>query len=259
MRLVETYNRRLGLDEKLFAKTNQIITRILKGENFLTRQEMHAEMKKAGMHFDVQKLAHVVMQAELRGLICSGPLKGKQSTYGLIEERAPRSKSLSREKALEELVLRYYTTHGPATVKDFVWWSGLTVKDTMHGLHLLEKKLSSFELQGQRFYYSPKQKNARVDPAQMYLLPNYDEYTIGYISKHALYLPPNQTISFGIGFFHALMQDGMVLGTWKRAQQKNHYAVQTKFMAPPTRQQNDALHEAIDKYGQFFGKKAKLV
>lgn len=258
MQLMSYYNRKLELSPQLFTKSSGLIECLLRGDNYLTRQEIGKELHKTGIILTPQKVSHLVMQAELEGLICSGPLKGKQHTYALIEERAPKARTLSREAALKELVLRYFTSHGPATIKDFVWWSGLTVKDTQHGIHLNGRKLHAMHVNEQSFYFSPKQKPAKIDPEKMYLLPNYDEYTIGYTSKHALFLSPQTILSFGVGFYHAIMQNGMIIGTWKRARQKNHFTIQTKFTIPPSSAQREALQEAADQYGEFFGMKAKL-
>src|SRR3989344_4573170 len=151
------YNRKLGLDEKLFTKTNSIISKALKNENFLTRTELSAVLKKHGIHKQTQALAHIVSQAELDAVICSGPRKGKQFTYALIEERAPKVKEISQEKALEELVKRYFTSHGPATVYDFVWWSGLTMAETKKGIELAKNALKSEIVENQTFWFSSKQ------------------------------------------------------------------------------------------------------
>ncbi len=70
-----------------------------------------------------------MMHAELDQVICSGPKKGKQFTYALLDERVPQTKSLKHDEALCELAKRFFTSHGPATIKDFSWWSGLTIAD----------------------------------------------------------------------------------------------------------------------------------
>ena len=75
----------------------------------------------------------MMMHAELAGLICSGAARGKQQTYALLEERAPQARELARDEALSELTRRFFTGHGPyATVRDFVWWSGLSVAEQRH-------------------------------------------------------------------------------------------------------------------------------
>ena len=79
-------------------------------------------------------LAHLVAHAELDGVVCSGALQGKQHTYALLEERVPPAPVLERDEAVAELVGRYFASHGPATLNDFAWWSGLTVGDARRGL-----------------------------------------------------------------------------------------------------------------------------
>ena len=76
------------------------------------------------------RLAHLAMYAELEGVICSGPTRGSQFTYALLAERAPDARRLTRDEALGELSRRFFRSHGPATIRDFVWWSGLTARRT---------------------------------------------------------------------------------------------------------------------------------
>mgnify|MGYP001566161491 CR=1 FL=1 len=256
--LMGYYNRKLELSDKTFEKTNNIISRALKGDNYLTRQELRKIIQEEGITYNVQKLAHIVSRAELDGIICSGPLKGKQFTYALIEERAPNAKTLSREKALEELVVRYFTSHGPATVKDFVWWSGLTTSDVRKGIEMTKNKLKFMELNNHTYYFSPKQKKIIEDSEAVYLLPCYDEYTIGYTSKHALYVPPTVRITALNGFYNAIVKDGLVVGMWRRTLHKDHITIHTRMNIPFTKKENESLHVQVEKYGEFFGTKAKL-
>ena len=257
-RVLESYNRRLGLTEKVFVKGRKIIEKELKGNNYLTRQELASALKKDGFILDVQKLAHIVAWAELESLVCSGPLKGKKFSYALVEERVPKAKELTREEALRELVLRYFTSHGPATVKDFTWWSGLNAEECKQGIELNKTKLKSFDFGEQLFYFSPKQKKIKEFDAALYLLPNYDEYTIGYTSKHALYLPKNHSIFSGTGFYHTIVKQGMVIGTWKRVTSSKHYTIRSKPLTPLTQKDKQSLQIAAEKYGEFFGMGIKL-
>ena len=95
----------------------------------MTRAELSVYLKRAKIPADGLKLAYLMMHAELEGVICSGPRQGKQFTYALLEERAPKAKTRERAEALAELAKRYFASHGPATVRDFAWWSGLTLND----------------------------------------------------------------------------------------------------------------------------------
>lgn len=126
-------NRRLKLDDDLLSKSNAAITKALENHAYLTRQELKIVLAYAGIDTDVQRLAHIIMWAELDGLICSGPKREKQFTYALLEERVEKTGKLSRRQALSNLAVNYFRSHGPAQVKDFSWWSGLTLKDAKRG------------------------------------------------------------------------------------------------------------------------------
>ena len=96
----------------------------------LTRTELQAVLRRAGIEASGLRLAYLVMHAELEQLICSGPRRGRQFTYALLDRRAPTARRLDRPGALLELTRRYFTSHGPATLRDFGWWSGLTMRES---------------------------------------------------------------------------------------------------------------------------------
>jgi len=130
------YDLKLELDEALLAKTNDAIENSLKSGSPVTRGEIKTALDRIGVATDVQRLAHIVMRAELNGLICSGPRRGKRFTYAPMDGRASKAKRLSREEALSRLALGYFLGHGPAQLADFAWWSGLPVKAAREGLEL---------------------------------------------------------------------------------------------------------------------------
>src|SRR5207249_4722958 len=117
-------------------------------------------------------------RAELDAVICSGPRRGKQFTYALLDERVPPARLLAADEALAELTTRYFTSHGPATVRDFAWWSGLTVAGATRGLAMNSSRLVEETVAGRTYWFAPGQPLPMSDAA--YLLPNYDEYTVAY-------------------------------------------------------------------------------
>src|SRR5262249_49448094 len=128
------YNRRLELDSTVFRRSHRAIAEALAGGVQLTRQELKGVLERAGVHVgSFQRLVHIVMQAEVDAVICSGPIRGKQFTYALFDERVPPSRTLPRDEALAGLARRYFTSHGPAQIPDFAWWSGLKVADARAG------------------------------------------------------------------------------------------------------------------------------
>jgi hypothetical protein len=256
-KIMNAYNNQLGLSESTFEKGKKVIEKALKTHTFLTRQELKKEFVAEGIQTNVQKLALLVMRAEMDGLITSGPMRGKQFTYALMDERAPRGKIMSREKMVTALVERYFDAHGPATLHDFTWWSGLTLADAKEGV-ARARGLASVEFNGHPFWHAKNQKSFQNNEKSAFFLPNYDEYTIGYWSKRALYLPTKTTLFSGSGFYHAAVYNGMMVGMWKRSIAKNHFSIQTKLITPLRGSEKEALREAAQKYGAFFGKQVNV-
>ena len=128
------YYRKGGLDAPALRRGVKVLERSLRNRNYLTRDALGSALAAAGLPLRGQSLAYLMMYAELEGVVCSGPRQGKQFTYALLEERAAPAPAISRDEALAELVRRYFSSHGPATFKDFAWWSGLTSRDAKEGV-----------------------------------------------------------------------------------------------------------------------------
>ena len=187
---IASYNRKLELDAGVFRRSRRAIARALRGGAQLTRQELKAVLQRAGIHADgVQRLAHIVMQAELDAVICSGARRGKQFTYALLDGRVPPARALSRDEALAELTRRYFISHGPAQVQDFAWWSGLTVADVRAGLEMVAPDLARDSVAGRTYWFSPSVPAIRPRPPAAFLLPLYDEYLIAYKDRSAARSP----------------------------------------------------------------------
>ena len=203
-----TYGRKLGVDARMFTRARQLMESALEGGKHLTRSELCDVMKRRRLAFDRQQLSHVVLHAELEGAICSGPRRGKQFTYALLAERVPRSRALSRDESLAKLATRYFQSHGPATIRDFSWWSGLTMKDAAAGA----------ALSGTAAVLQSPPIPARAKGAT-YLLPNYDEYLIAYRDRGAV-LDPGRSRNYGVftrvEYPHQVVIDGRIAGSWQR-------------------------------------------
>src|SRR5712691_6941388 len=170
------HSRRLELDEVAFRSTNAVLTNALQGGKQLTRDELASTLQQAGIVTEgEQRVTYIMMRAELDGIICSGARRGKQFTYALLEERAPQARTLERDEALAELTRRYFTSHGPATLQDFVWWSGLTGADARVGLAMVKSQLMHEVVDGQTYWLSTAMPTAKDMSPTAYLLPNFDE------------------------------------------------------------------------------------
>ncbi|GIG02644.1 winged helix DNA-binding domain-containing protein [Catellatospora citrea] len=255
------YYRQLGLDEQLRARCDALLTEALTGTQ-LTRKELTALCQAAGIGTEGFRMAYILMNAELNGLICSGAMKGKQHTYALLAERAPQALVLDPDAALAELTLRYFTSHGPATVKDFRWWSSLTQAEIRRSLDLVRGQLHSLDADGLTYWFAgePAQPHTSDGPVA-HLLQGYDEYIVGYTeSKHLLNVA-------GVGggqrldrpvYNGVLIIDSQVAGHWKRTVGRTEVAVEVLVYAPLDADRAAAVQAAADHHGRFLGLPARV-
>ena len=252
------YYRRDGLDQKIFKKCNDVLVKTLQGGNFLTRTALQAALAKAKIIAGGTKLGHIMMYAELDGIICSGPRQGKQFTYALLDERAPATKSLTRKEALTKLTRRYFTSRGPATLQDFAWWSGLTIKEIAEGIALLGKQISSEKINGQDYYFASGQPITPNRKWQTcFLMGDYDEYGISYKDRSAIFM--DKTIAkaknarqANFVYNRMIIVDGKIVGAWKPIATKKELTVDTVFFQDLKKAKHLEVAKAIKRYVSFF-------
>ena len=249
------YFRKLGLDAAVFARCQAALVKALRGGKTLTRSELESVLRKAGLAQETDdrlRLAYIMIQAELDGVICSGALRGKQHTYALLEERAPPVKALPRDEALAELARRFFTSHGPATVKDYTWWSGLTTADARAGLEMVKPRLAEEVVDGKSFWFAPEAPAPRAASPTAHLLPAYDEYTIAYKDRTAVLDPQYlQQVVAGNGI--VIVVDGRIVGTWKRTFQQGTVVLALRPFTRLTKAEDQAVAAAAARYGAFLG------
>jgi hypothetical protein len=207
-----------------------------------------------------QRLAHVIMHAELEAVICSGVRRGSQFTYALLDERVPAVRALSREEALAELTRRYFTSHGPAQLSDFTWWSGLTAAEARAGLEMSRRDLAEEMVDGKRYWLAASQGSVETPPRAAYLLPPYDEYLIAYKDRGAaLDAPMWNSIAGRDPFIAPVVLDGRVVGGWKRTLEEGAVSIILDLPGRLSRADTALVNEAARRYGAFLGLDVTLI
>ncbi|RYU96327.1 winged helix DNA-binding domain-containing protein [Emticicia agri] len=249
--------RKNGLDSKVFNKCNDIMVKNLEGGKSLTRATLNAAFQEAGIVTDTIGLSCIMMQAELDGLICSGPRQGKQFTYALIDERVPPTQPLSQEEALSQLALRYFTSRGPATVQDFVWWSGLTMKEARTGIANLPPYFIHTKIDGQEYIYAPGNPKEAEHPRHSFLMPDYDEYGIAYKHRDAIFLPKEKNNPEGrkptFPFNRMIIVNGTIVGAWQRTIKNKEVIVEVAPFYTYNEQENAIVEKSVNRFKTFFG------
>jgi hypothetical protein len=271
--------RRFELDARTLTRGRAAFERALRGGRQLTRSELAVALERTGIRADKVRLAYLVMHAELEQVLCSGARRGKQFTYALLEERAPRARPLNRDEALAELTRRYFSSHGPATLRDFVWWSGLTTREARAGLGALGSALTEMVVGGRTCWLASRGPDVQVGrgpdlqigrgpalpigrrrdlqvgrrPSSVHLLPNYDEYLIAYKDRGAVVHQAGKD-----AFSHYILIDGRLAGTWTRIEQANSVQITAAPYRRLTGSEMRALSAAADRYGTFVNKAVSL-
>jgi len=249
--IMAVYERRLEIDSPLLIRSHRVLEASLRDANHLTRTEVAARLRGSGIEAKGQRLAQLVMHAELDGLITSGRRKGKQFTYALHAERAPGSKNLSGDEALAQLALRFFSGHGPAQLIDFAWWSGLTVGDARRGVAAAGSALTSETIGGKTYWSSPSSETPRTAGPIVHLLPNYDELLIAYRDRSGM-VDSSVELAAARIISHVVVRDGRVFGGWKRTPARDGVHVEVGPVGALDAKAKAALHAAARDYSQFL-------
>lgn len=257
---IQGMHHRVGLPAGIFNKSHAIIEKALEGGRFLTRNELVAALGQAGIPADLLQATHLMMQAELDGLICNGPMRGKQFTYALLGERAPNAARMPREEALAMLVQRYFQSHGPATLQDFTWWSGLTLADAKAGIEAVKSGFVSETLENQT-YWMPRDTIVPDEKTkQAHLLPSFDEFMIAYKDRAACLDPQHKDMAVvGNGIFKPILViDGKVKGIWQRSLKKDRVSVEIYPFSALSANEKESVEEKAEAFGRFLKASVQL-
>jgi len=250
----------LELSEDVLKKTRDIIVKKLSGGNSLTREELAAEFNKIKIRTDENRLSHILFCAELFGIVCSGPVKGKKLTYSLLHERVPVKRELNRNEALAELAKRYFSSRWPATIEDFIWWSNLSVKDAREAVHSIRTDFISDHSVSGNYILPASFSGRKINKDSVRLLPAYDEFLISYSDRSSSLSSVNnkKTVSNNGIFYPTIVINGQVEGLWKRTIIKDKVEIYPNFFRPVSDRFSKSIKKMADLYGKFLNKEALL-
>ncbi len=245
----------LEITDSVLKKTYTLINNALKGGNHLTRQELNQVFLKAGIKTDDNRASHLLLYAELECHICSGASRKGKPTYALMDERVPVTPGISRTDALAKLALRYFSSHGPAALQDFIWWSGLSTTDARNALEMIKPVLKNYTMDGTEFWMEGSSIHSERVDLQVYLLPAYDEFLISYRDRSAALSTKydSRTISNNGIFRPVILIKGRVAGIWKRELKNNKIVLETNMFQNHSNKIQYGLEKAIGDYARFTG------
>ncbi|MDO8991297.1 MAG: winged helix DNA-binding domain-containing protein [Sideroxyarcus sp.] len=250
----------LELDDKTLGRCREVFARILRGGKQKSREEMYSALESAGISTAGQRGYHILWNAALHGLICFAATTEKEQTFALLDEWVPPAKEMARDEALAELARRYFTSRGPATLQDFIWWSGLSAGGARAGFEAVKPGLVSESVKQKSWWMAPEIALPKPEHTA-FALPGFDEYLLGYKDRSAV-LDAEQADKVCPGgngvFASTIVIDGRVAGTWKRTIRKTGIEINTIPFATLGKTERRLFHEAAQRYAAFMGYPLKI-
>jgi len=237
--------RELELDEAAFTRARTILGRALRDGRRLTRGQAYAALDGGGVSPQGQRGIHILSHLSQHRVLCFGPREGRQPTFVLLDEWLPDAADPPREQALAMLAERYFASHGPASVHDFAWWSGLVMRDAQEAI-------------GAARAGAARSTATHRGPAAV-LLPPWDEYLVAYKDRAfageavAIGRDPSGVIGVPV-----VLIDGFLRGTWKRSLATSAARVTLEPWTPVTREERGAVEKAAARYGAFLGRQVEV-
>jgi hypothetical protein len=245
-----TYYRKLGLDAAILKKNNAFIAQLLRNGNELTREEIKTACEKQSI------VPHglLMYKAEIDRIVCNGAMRGKQFTYALFDEKVPPSAVIPKDEALARLTNRYFLSHAPATLKDFCWWSGLSVGDAKKGIEMVKSDFISETIGTETYYFHAAHTNTKGSENALHLLPAFDEFLISYRDRTASIGLENQSKAFtSNGIFRpVIVWNGQVIGTWKKAIKSKQLNITTDLFTPFSDIQKAYFEKVVAQMSVFY-------
>jgi hypothetical protein len=253
-------HKELELPDKLLAKGNAIIEKALSKGEHLTREQLLSHFTKAKIPIDMYRGMHFLFWAELSCIVCSGKRKGNKQTYALLQERIPKPESLSKEEALAKLAKRYFTSHGPATISDFTWWSGLAAADARNALEMVKDNFISDTSEKRQYWFAGNANIRASKKKQAWLLPAFDEFLVSYKDRSAAINLEHHKKAFTVNgiFKPAIVLNGQVTGLWKRIVKKDTVMIEADLFHAHSNADKELIKTAAGRFGEFVGRKVKI-
>jgi hypothetical protein len=256
-RLNQTIYRQEDLDPATLDRGAALIAEELRDGRCRTRAELAQALADRGLTSQRLRLAYIVMNAELEGVICSGPIRGAQQTYALLDERAPRAAGPTGDAA--ELAYRFFLGHGPASIQDLARWSSLTVTQCREAVDAIKDQLECATVEGVELWFDPGTPQASTAAAPALLLPLYDELTLSYPTIN---FPPAS------GHPHQPGQDLFVgsviiaetnVGLWRRTFKGSKMIMQVTIAPGVVAHSGSLIETAAAGLASFAGKELELM
>ena len=202
-------------DEELM-QIRKILAQTASDKGSVTKEDLVRALAEKDIRMDEHRLSYHIRMAEFSGTLCSGDLLPMKASYALAADKLKPKVKIDRDEALMRFTRKYFQSHQPATLEDFVWWSGLNISDCRKGIVLLGDTIHMERWKGRNFYLTDDCRTRGFKKGKFLLISPYDEYLIGYKSRDIV-LPQEHRhrAHNNSGIFQPIIaHDGLICGNW---------------------------------------------
>jgi hypothetical protein len=248
------YGKILGADESIISKATHKVVKILEKHSHQTKQQIGEHLKIQGFTIDQYTLTHLMSYCELDGIVCNGKINGSKHTYALLEEQVPKIKPFIKEEALERLAYKFFSSHAPATLEDFVWWSGMLITDARKALELVKEHFVSQTINGRTFWMKNDIQIPEKENNSVLLLPPFDEFVVSYKNRSEIIEDKHYSkVMTKNGLFDpTIMLNGEIIGSWRKSKKKNGIQIELSFFEKTTKKIQDLFEKEVKRLEMFY-------
>jgi hypothetical protein len=248
--------RGVGLTNQHFIKSRTIVEKALEGGKILDRNELYAALAKGKIDTEDSRGLHILGRLAMEKVICFGPRNGKQQTFTLLDDWIPPTKPLSTDESMAAIALRYYHGHGPASVHDLAWWTGLTITEASQATDMIIAQLEKVTFGERTLYMKPGLNDIPATQTTARLLSAYDEFLISYQDRSASETDAIRKLKdLNAIFTSTVIVNGSIVGTWKRSITNKGVKVDITKIDKISKQADVAIKKECSKYASFIGLK----
>lgn len=252
--IYHSYAKTIKAEELLIYKNFASLEKILMGGKHLTKLEIGVSMKELGIDLDERLLSLLLSFAEVEGVVLCGQVKGYKQTYTLFDEWAPRTISMHKDEALERLARRFFTSHGPATIDDFVWWSGQTLTNCRQAIDSIKHDFIRESINGRDFWMKNDIKSSTVNLDSALLLPPFDEFVVSYKNRSEIISDSfySKVMTKNGLFSPTIMLNGEIIGSWKKISKQGKPNIELSFFEKMSKKKQDIFNSETKRLIKFY-------
>ena len=252
--IYRSYAKASGANESLIHRTVPVIEKLLMGGKHLTRQEIGTLLSEQDLQLDDRTLHLSISYAETEGILVNGRQKGNKQTFTLLEEWVPRRETIDKEEALERLTRKFFTSHGPAAIHDFIWWSGLTITQCRQAIEMIKSDFICETINGRDFWMKNDIQIPPTDEDYALLLPPFDEFVVSYQNRSEIIEDHHYAkVMTKNGLFSpTIILNGEIIGSWKKVAQKGSPRIELSFFEKTTKKKQDLFKSEIKRLEKFY-------